>query len=325
MAQVASGGHLTAADVGIVINTNDAYSQEVGEYYIAKRHLSPEQVLRLELPQRAILSEAEFNHLKQAIDEHFGNRIQAVVLAWTTPYAVRCNSITGAMALGFDPALCERTCARSRPSPYFNSQAKRPYTDMGMRLAMLLAAASPASAKLMIDRGVAADRSLGWRGAPPANAYFVSTQDAARNVRSKLFPAAGLLRRQGVDVKVERADWLSDPQRVLIYQTGVAKVQHLQSVQWVNGALADHLTSFGGQLDKQTGQTTAMEWIESGATASYGTVTEPCNHPQKFPHPQVLLQHYLQGSTAMEAYWRSVAWPQQGLFIGEPLAAPFGR
>jgi hypothetical protein len=66
-----------------------------------------------------------------------------------------------------------------------------------------------------------------------------------------------------------------------------------------------------------------MEWIASGATASHGTVSEPCNHVQKFPHPQVLLLHYLQGSTAIEAYWKSVAWPQQSLFIGDPLAAPF--
>jgi hypothetical protein len=66
-----------------------------------------------------------------------------------------------------------------------------------------------------------------------------------------------------------------------------------------------------------------MEWIASGATASHGAVSEPCNHLQKFPHPQVLMGHYLQGATALEAYWRSVAWPQQSLFIGEPLAAPF--
>ena len=61
----------------------------------------------------------------------------------------------------------------------------------------------------------------------------------------------------------------------------------------------------------------------SGVTASHGTVSEPCNHLQKFPHPQLLLLHYLQGSTALEAYWKSVAWPQQSLFVGDPLAAPF--
>ena len=63
----------------------------------------------------------------------------------------------------------------------------------------------------------------------------------------------------------------------------------------------------------------------AGATASYGTVSEPCNHVQKFPHPQVLLGRYVQGATAIEAYWSSVAWPAQGVFVGEPLAAPFAR
>jgi hypothetical protein len=36
-----------------------------------------------------------------------------------------------------------------------------------------------------------------------------------------------------------------------------------------------------------------------------------------------LLRHYLAGETAIEAYWKSVAWPTQGVVIGEPLAAPY--
>ena len=64
------------------------------------------------------------------------------------------------------------------------------------------------------------------------------------------------------------------------------------------GAVGDHLTSFGGALEGRGGQMTALAWIASGATASYGTVSEPCAHPQKFPHPQVLLLQYVQGSTA---------------------------
>ena len=94
---------------------------------------------------------------------------------------------------------------------------------------------------------------------------------------------------------------------------------------WMPGALADHLTSVGGVLSGQDSQSTVLEWIASGATASHGAVSEPCNHLQKFPHPQLLLLHYMQGSTAIEAYWKSVAWPQQSLFVGEPLAAPFAR
>jgi uncharacterized protein (TIGR03790 family) len=90
------------------------------------------------------------------------------------------------------------------------------------------------------------------------------------------------------------------------------------------GALADHLTSLGGDLLGQ-GQMSSLRWLDAGATASYGSVSEPCNYWQKFPNPSVLLRHYLQGDTAIEAYWKSVAWPAQGIFIGEPLAAPYRR
>ena len=190
---------------------------------------------------------------------------------------------------------------------------------------MMLAARDVAGARAMIDRGVAADRSLGLRGGAPAQAYFVTTADRARSARSALFPPAGPLRRLGVDVHVESTQAIENIDRLFIYETGLPRVEKLDTLKWLPGALADHLTSYGGQLSGDSGQMSALDWIAAGATASYGTVSEPCSHVQKFPHPQVLLQHYVQGSSALEAYWKSVAWPQQGVFIGEPLAAPFAR
>ena len=97
--------------------------------------------------------------------------------------------------------------------------------------------------------------------------------------------------------------------------------QLLQVAALAEDQQGDVLLILGGEA----GQSTVLDWIASGATASHGTVSEPCNHLQKFPHPQWLLLHYLQGSSAIEAYWKSVLWPQQSLFVGEPLAAPFAR
>ena len=129
----------------------------------------------------------------------------------------------------------------------------------------------------------------------------------------------------GVEVRVQdAANWSATP-RLLMVTTGSETVSFQPPPSWLPGGLGDHLTSFGGALTGQHGQTTAMQWIASGATASHGAVSEPCNHPQKFPHPQVLLLQYLQGTTAIEAYWKSVLWPQQSLFVGEPLAAPFSQ
>lgn len=322
-------GRLGAGELGLVVNTADPYSVEVGEFYAKTRGIAPEHILRVELPVRAELALPEFERLQARLVEHFGpageGPVQAYALAWRQPFAVECQSINGVLALGFDAGLCRRTCAATRLSRYFNSPSVRPAADHALRLSMLLAAPDVASAKALIARGVAADRSLGLRGAPPVVAHFAVTDDKVRSVRERLFPPEGAMPKLGVHVRSGVREPPSTRDRVLLYQTGAARVAPLDAVRFVPGALADHLTSFGGWLDGGQGQTSALEWIQAGATASYGTVSEPCNHLQKFPHPQVLLLHYLQGSTAIEAYWKSVAWPQQGVFIGEPLSAPFAR
>jgi uncharacterized protein (TIGR03790 family) len=318
-------GRLTGRDIGLVVNIADPYSVAIGAHYRKARNLAPEQVLEVSLPVEPEIGVDAFEALRRRIDERFGPQTQALALAWVQPFAVQCNSLTGALAMGFDAALCSQPCARSRPSRYLNSASVKPLADHGLRLSMLLAAPLVEQAQQMIDRGVAADGRLGLRGAPPVHALFVSTPDHARNVRERLFPPAGTYSRNGVQVEtIDIAD-LPGRSGVVLVNTGAVRVPRLDSLRWADGALADHLTSVGGRLDGSGGQMSALEWIASGATASYGTVSEPCNHPQKFPHPQLLLLHYAQGSTAIEAYWRSVAWPQQGVFVGEPLAAPFAR
>jgi uncharacterized protein (TIGR03790 family) len=109
----------------------------------------------------------------------------------------------------------------------------------------------------------------------------------------------------------------------IAYFTGIATVEELAKILFLPGAAADHLTSSGGVLEECTRQMSALEWLRQGATATYGTVSEPCNHPGIFPSPAVFLDHYLRGDTLLEAYWKSVAMPGQGLFIGEALAAPY--
>lgn len=315
--------HLVAADMGLVINTADPYSVVVGAYYIQKRGIPPEQVLRVELPVQTRLSVAEFGALYAQIRDFMGPQVQALALAWSQPFAVGCNSITSALTLGYEPEICNKLCAPTKPSRYFNSPSTRPFTDLGLRPSMLLASRSVESAKALIDRGVASDQQLGKRGVPIANAVFVNTKDTARNVRHVLFPPEGPVGNLGAQVQVRTVEDSTAVPRVFLYQTGLTRMHHPERIQWLPGALADHLTSYGGNLLATEGQMSVLDWLEAGATASYGTVSEPCNHLQKFPHPQALLLHYVQGATAIEAYWRSVAWPVHGVFVGEPLAAPF--
>lgn len=318
-------GHLEPRDLGLIINTDDPYSVQVGEYYAKARGLPESQVLRVKLPIKSALSRDEFTELARRIDEFYGDRVQALALAWRLPYAVDCNSITGALTMGFDAQLCAKTCAPSKPSRYFGAASTRPYKDYGMRLSMMLAAPNVDSAKALIDRGVKSDGTLGLRGAPPATVHLVTTSDSVRSVRQYLFPPAGPVPHLGLNIVLDKTDAVKNASRVLMYLTGRAQVDYLDTIDFLPGALADHLTSFGGVLDKPHGQMTVLSWIDAGATATYGTTSEPCAHLQKFPHPQALLLFYAQGGSAIESYWKSVAWPQQGLFVGEPLAAPFER
>jgi uncharacterized protein (TIGR03790 family) len=66
-----------------------------------------------------------------------------------------------------------------------------------------------------------------------------------------------------------------------------------------------------------------LRWLDAGATASYGSVVEPCAFPQKFPNPGIVIDRYTRGESLIEAYWKSVQWPGQGVFVGEPLATPY--
>lgn len=318
-------GRITTEELGVVINVDDPYSVEVGEHYIRARKIPASQVLRVKLPVRPTLDRQEFHALRSQIDGFFGLRTQGLALAWRQPHAVECHSITGALAMGFDSALCEKTCSPSKPSRYFGSASLHPMRDFGMRLSMLLAAPDVAQARTLINRGVQSDGTLAQRGVQPAKVHFVSTSDVVRSVRRELFPPPGPVPAFGIDVRLEQTDALRNADRVLMYLTGRASVDGLETINFLPGALADHLTSFGGVLDKPNSQMTVMSWIQAGATASHGTVSEPCAHLQKFPHPQVLLLFYAQGASALEAYWKSVAWPRQSLFVGEPLAAPFAR
>ena len=311
---------LDHSQLAVIINTLDPLSVQIGEYYAARRHLSFQNIIRVEFPPGATaLTRQEFEAVKAQVDERTLPHVQAYALTWAAPYRVECMSITTAFAFGFDPAYCAEGCKLSQPSRYFNSRSSLPFTQLRMRPTMAIAATSFDYAKELIDRGVEADGSF-----PAGTAYLLSTSDKARNVRSPSYPLVEQLIRGRVYGRTMKQDAVKYATDVLFYFTGVAKVDGLETLRFVPGAIADHLTSSGGMLT-DSGQMSALRWLEAGATGSYGTVAEPCAFPQKFPSPVVAIGRYLQGETLIEAYWKSVLMPGQGIFIGEPLAAPFRR
>jgi len=313
-----NSNQLTPRKLGIIVNQRDPLSVQIGEYYQAQRDVPPENVIRVEFdPNQPVLPVSAFQTLWTTVQAQTPNRVQAYALTWAQPYRVGCMSITAAFTFGFDESFCAKGCEATALSPYFNSEHPNPADTLQIRPTMTLAATSFDTARELIERGLAADNTN-----PTGTAYLMHTRDQARNVRSALYPEIQTQLGSWFDMQVVDGNQLTGRLDVMFYFTGLVQVPGLDSNQYLPGAVADHLTSFGGRLTDSP-QMSSLRWLEVGATGSYGTVVEPCNFPQKFPHPGVLMAHYLNGDTLIEAYWKSVLMPGQGIFIGEPLARPF--
>ncbi|MBI2801650.1 MAG: TIGR03790 family protein [Gammaproteobacteria bacterium] len=309
---------LQPAELAIIINVDDPASVDTGEYYRTRRQVPAANVIRIHLGSpRQNLAPADFENAQRQVKAATSPAVQAYALAWTLPYRVGCMSISSAFAFGYGTRFCATGCKPTAPNPYFDSASRAPYRDFRMRPTMLLAGTTEGNVRQLIDRGAHSDASR-----PRGRAYLVITRDAARNTRSPLFPAIRAAFNSIIPIDIIEADGIRNRFDVMFYFTGTTAVPGLDTLGFLPGAVADHLTSAGGQLDGH-GQMSALRWLEAGATGSYGSVVEPCNFPQKFPNPGLVLKYYLAGESLIEAYWKSVVWPGQGVFIGEPLAAPF--
>jgi uncharacterized protein (TIGR03790 family) len=309
---------LNAERLGVVFNLDDAASREVALYYAMQRAIPRENLIGIHLPDSKVMTPEVFSPIRTLVLDQLPATVQSLALVWSQPYAVGCMSITSAFAAGYRAAFCQPGCVVTPLNPLFNGDGWLPADTVGWWPAMLLPSADPVRARALIQRGMAADFS-----APPGTLYLVRTADELRNVRVAAYPDVVLnlahrLRIEQISTPIERE--IPD---VLGYFTGARQVAELPLIHFRAGALADHLTSTGGILQGGN-QMSALSWIAQGATASYGSVSEPCNMLEKFPNLSVLFEHYTHGETALEAYWKSVAMPGQGLFIGEPLARPYG-
>jgi uncharacterized protein (TIGR03790 family) len=324
---------LAASDLAVLVADGDATSEAIGAAYAQARGVPAANVIRVAVPRGSdTITAAAFATLKAQLDAQLPAGVQATLVTWTQPSRVvgSCSmSITSALAFGFDAAWCATSCAATRASPYFDSASSKPWADLRIRPSMMLGASTLAQAQALIARGVAADASwTGGRGS--GQGVLIRTSDNARSVRYNDFQATAaatyprLTLRYIDNFSGTGVDFVSGQSNLMFYFTGLVSVPQIASNTYLPGAVADHVTSLGGYLPDGQGQMPATQWLLAGTTGSYGTVDEPCNYTEKFPQASVMVRRYVRGETLIEAYWKSVQWPGQGLFLGEPLARPWG-
>ena len=325
------GRSIGPANLAVIVAAGDANSLAIANYYQTARGIPAANMITVNVPGGSdTISDSNFASLKAAIDAQLPSNIQATLLTWTAPSRVvgsSCTmSITSAMAFGFNSSYCANTCATTTASAYFNSESAQPWQDFQMRPSMMLGASSVAAAQTLIDRGVSADAT-----SPAGDGYLLRTSDSNRSVRYPDYSSLPSLWSGNSGIQLNYIDnsagtgsnSISGKSNVLFYFTGLTSVPNLSTNTYRPGAIADSLTSYGGYLPGGNGQMPITSWLSAGLTASYGTVAEPCNYTQKFSQASVLIDQYYRGATLIEAYWKAVAEPGQGLFVGEPLAQPF--
>lgn len=161
---------------------------------------------------------------------------------------------------------------------------------------------------------------------PKGTIYYVKNGDVRSTTRAGVFePAVNRLKKLGVAAEIldgNTPDGKDDVQGAMMGTAGFNWPATKSTIR--PGAICEHLTSFGGVLSEDAGQTPLTEFLRYGAAGSSGTVTEPFAIQQKFPLA-FLQVHYTQGCTLAESFYQSVFGPYQLLIVGDPLCRPWAK
>ncbi len=172
-----------------------------------------------------------------------------------------------------------------------------------------------------LRRAVGADGSR-----PKGTVYFERNGDVRSTTREWGFESAcERLRKLGVDAVVEDGVLPKGKPDVIGAMVGSAGFSWSESGSTIlPGAICEHLTSCGGMMGENDGQTPLSEFIRFGAAGTAGAVTEPYALQAKFPSP-FIHTHYADGCSLAESFYLSLAGPYQLLIVGDPLCRPWPR
>lgn len=322
----------------VVVNEASTESVEVGGYYIAKRKIPKENVLRVRVTTAENISMEEFEaglrkRVRSAVLES-KNPIDFVVLTKGVPIRLvndNGHSVDGHIAVmdlpikAIEQPVPEQV--RNSINPYFNKNESFSRARYGMVLVTRLDGLTVADCKRLVDNSVAATPSKG--------PFFF---DAAENRREaaygdtqmSLTRATNILKTKGFDASLDDTPAFVAPSGLLAGYTswgsndGQFDPATYARLRFKPGALAETFVSTSGRTFRPTtgGQSLITVLIAAGVTGVKGYVSEPFTFA--LAKPEILFDRYTSGFNLAESFYMAslvVKW--KDVVIGDPLCRPY--
>ncbi|WP_035216643.1 TIGR03790 family protein [Desulfobulbus elongatus] len=351
-----AGWALDSGEVAVIANEQVGDSLELADYYMQRRRIPPEHLIRLSVAANERCSRQEYDErirepVRRALAEiDPKRRIRCLVVMYGVPLAVHpvatklkehlhVQDGTGVTAAAVDSELAlvladDYPLEGWLPNPYFlgfHGQATRFSRDTVLIVGRL-DGPDPATVRRVIDDTLFAEKR-GLRGRACFDARWPKPSSTGglsgyAFYDASLHAAAEAVRASGrMEVRLDAQGQLFQPgqcPRTALYCGWYSLAHYVDAFGWLRGAIGYHIASAEcTTLKKENSQVWCKRMLEDGVAATIGPVNEP--YVEAFPPPELFFTKLLEGYLSLgETYLVSLpllSW--QMVLIGDPLYQPF--
>lgn len=348
-------GALEPEEVLVVANVGAGDSLELAEYYMLRRRIPADNLVRIESSWKEHCSREEYDEkIKKPVQQALArrapdSRIRCLVVMYGVPLAIRPLEPKDDKQQSQGDKMDTRAAVDSElalvltydyplegwlPNPYF--LGFRGQSTLLKRDAVLMVSRldgpDPATVRRLIDDALWAEKR-GLQG----RAYFdarwpkpvvAQNLDGYGLYDASLHTAAEGVRTSGrMEVRIDEEGELFQPgdcPQAALYCGWYSLGHYVDAFDWVRGAIGFHLASAEcATLKQKDSQVWCKRLLEDGVAATIGPVYEP--YIQGFPLPDLFFNTLTEGYLSLgESYLVSLpflSW--QMVLIGDPLYRPF--
>jgi len=351
----ATGEALEPAEVVVIANVRANDSLELAEYYMRRRQIPVDHLIRLNVAEKERCSRQEYDEkirkpVRQALARlDPGRRVRCLVVVYGMPLAIRppgpeespqqdqAEQMTTKAAVDSELALVltdDYPLAGWLPNPYFRGLRGQATLLARDRVLIVgrLDGPDPATGRRLVDDTLQAEKEglhgracfdARWPKPTGKNLSGYALYDASLHAAADGVRASGQMEEVRLD---ERNDLFQpgDCPRTALYSGWYSLGRYIDAFGWVRGAIGYHIASAECTTLKDKGsQVWCKRMLEKGVAATIGPVNEP--YVQAFPLPELFFTSLTEGYLSLgESYLVSLPYLSwQMVLIGDPLYQPF--